>query len=135
MPEPWLLLPSDPVLCWIVPPVPALPLPVTVKPPADPVVSRMMPFDELFAPEPDEMLRKVRPAAPIFVLVTLSAVPEVVESVLTIDVLFCVAVTVPPPVAMKQSLAPVLALMPAVKAIVALVLLVSWMPVPVSPIA
>src|SRR5437762_14312492 len=74
---------------------------------SDLVVLRMMPFDVLFAPEPDEMLRNVRPAAPMVVLATLRAVPAVVESVLTIVELFCVAVTVPPPVAVKESFAPV----------------------------
>src|SRR5947209_3393385 len=129
MPEPCVVLPSAPVLCWMVPPVPALPLPVTVRPAVEPVVLRMMPFDVLFAPEPDEMLRNVRPAAPMVVFETLRAVPAVVESVLTIEVLFCVAVTVPPPVAVKESFEPVERLRPPVKAMVAPVLFVSVIPV------
>ena len=51
-----------------------------------------------------EMLWKVRPLAPIVVLATLSAVPVVVVRVLPAPV----TVTVPPPVAVKAALAPVL---------------------------
>src|SRR5947209_5611979 len=114
----------------MVPPVPAPPLPVTVRPPLVPVVLRMMPFDELFAPDPDEMLRNVSPAAPMVVFETLSAVPAVVESVLTIEELFCVAVTVPPPVAVKESFAPVVRLRPLVKLMIAVLLLFRKTPVP-----
>ena len=63
------------------------------------------------------MLRKVRPLAPIVVLATLSAVPVVVVRVFTIEVLFWVALTVPPPVAVNAALAPVLRLMPPLKLI------------------
>src|SRR4051794_20207703 len=71
------------------------PLAVTVRPPRAPVVSRMMPFAD---PLPfDVMLRKVRPLAPIVVLLTLSAVAVVVARVLAV----LVDVTVPPPEALK----------------------------------
>ena len=50
------------------------------------------------------MLRNVSPLAPMVVLATFSAVPVVVVMVLTMVVLFCVAVTVPPPVAVKAGL-------------------------------
>src|SRR5438270_8035037 len=48
MPDPCVVLPSAPVLCWIVPPDAAEPLPVTVRPPLVPVLLRMMPSDVLF---------------------------------------------------------------------------------------
>src|SRR5438874_1227861 len=67
---------------------------------------------------------------PMVVLATLRAVPAVVESVLTIEVLFCVAVTVPPPVAVKESFAPVVRLRPPVKLMVAVLLLFRKTPVP-----
>ena len=102
------------------------PLPVTVNPPLAPVLLRTIPFDPPLA----EMLRNVRPAAPIVVLETLSAVPVVVVRELTIDVLFCVAVTVPPPVAAKAALVPVERRRPPVKAIVPLSLLSRLTPVP-----
>src|ERR1043165_4663917 len=84
---------SAPVLLEIVPPehpeVSALvqvpPFPVIVNPAVAPVVSRMIPFDPLTV---EDMLLKVKPLAPIVVLATLSAVPVVVVSVLTIEVLF-----------------------------------------------
>ena len=97
-------LASAPVMFWIVPPLPSLATepaaPVTVKPPDAPVLFRKMPFEPPF----EEMLRNVRPLAPMVVLATLSAVPVVVVSVFTIEVLFCVALTVPPPVALKAVL-------------------------------
>lgn len=71
-----------PVEFWIAPPVQLAvevqepPLPETVRLPLAPVVFSTIP---LLAPF-DEMLRKVRPLAPMVVLVTLSAVP-VVESI------------------------------------------------------
>ena len=74
------------------------------------------------------MLRKVKPLAPMVVLVTLSAVPVVVVSVLTIEVLFCVALTVPPPVAVNAALTVVLKLRPPVKLMIEPVLLSSEMP-------
>ena len=49
------------------------------------------------------MLRNFSPLAPMVVLATFSAVPVVDEIVLTIEVLFCVALTVPPPVALKPT--------------------------------
>src|SRR5438105_1154598 len=119
----------------MVPPDPAEPVPVTVSPPSVPVLLRIMPLEELLAALPDEILRKVNPAAPMVVLVTFKAVPAVVERVLTMLVLFCVAVTVPPPVAAKESFAPVLRLSPAVKLMALPLLLVSEIPVPVSLIA
>ena len=66
-----------PVECWIVPPVPAAPVPVTVSPPLEPVGVEQIPFAAPF----EEMLWKVRPLAPIVVLATSSAVPVVVVSV------------------------------------------------------
>ena len=75
---------------WIAPPVqvPAdvqlPPFPVIVKPPLVPVVFKIMPLAAPF----DDMLRNVRPLAPIVELVTLSAIPVVVEIVLTVEVLF-----------------------------------------------
>src|SRR4051812_31756782 len=93
----------------------------------------MIPFA---VPEPfDVMLRKVKPLAPIVVLATLSAVPVVVVNVLTMVLLFCVALTVPPPVAVNAALVVVLRASPPVKLIVAPVLLLRRTPVPVSLIA
>src|SRR4029450_6679115 len=119
---------------WIAPPehvgtdvqFPAFP--VTVRPPLAPVVLRTMPFTAPF----DEMLRNANPLAPMVVFATFSAVPVVVVSVLTMLVLFCVALTVPPPVAVNAALAPVLRFNPPVKLIVAPVLPVSETPVSVS---
>ena len=61
------------------------------------------------------MLRNVNPLAPIVVFATFSAVPVVVVMVLTMVVLFCVADTVPPPVAVKAGLVAVLSARPPVK--------------------
>src|SRR3954468_3277516 len=119
-----------PVVFWIVPPEPAPPVPDTVRPPLAPVVFRMIPFVGPLA-VPAEMLRNFRPLAPIVVFATLRAVPVVVVKVLVVSV----AVTVPPPVAVKAGLAPVLAVMAPVKLIVAPVLLVNEMPLPLSLIA
>ena len=80
-----------------------------VKPPLVPVVFRII----LLAAPLDEMLRKVRPLAPMVVLATLSAVAVVDVSVLTMDVLFCVALTMPPPVAVNAAFEPVLRLQTA----------------------
>src|ERR1051325_5077864 len=119
MPVPCVeLLPSAPLLFWMVPPDPAVPLPVMVKAP-EPVVSSVTP---LLVPPLDVMLRNVRPDAPMVVPVTLSALPVVVVSVLTIEVLFCVALTVPPPVAVKASLVAVDRVKPPVQLKVAPVL-------------
>src|SRR3712207_5330738 len=92
MPMPCVALPSEPPLFWMVPPDAAVPLPVMVKGPL-PVVSSVTPL--VAVPPLESMLRNVRPAAPMVVLVTLSDWPVVVASVLTIEVLFCVAVRVP----------------------------------------
>src|SRR2546423_15619197 len=94
---------------WIAPPVqvPAEvqlpPLPDTVKPPLDPVLLRAMPLVGVPALPVTLMLRKVSPLAPMVVLATLSAVPVVEVMVLTMVVLFCVALMVPPPVALKPT--------------------------------
>jgi hypothetical protein len=103
------------------------PLPVTVKAPA-PVLLTLIPV----AAPLDEILRKVRPLAPMVVLATFSAVAVAVVRVLTMLVLFWVAVTVPPPVALKAVFVPVLALIPPLKLIVAPLLLVKVIPVSVS---
>src|SRR5204862_3770894 len=80
--------------------------------------------------------RKVRFEAPIVVFSTSSAVPVDVASVLTIVVLFWVALTVPPPVALKAVLLPAVErLRPPVKLIVAPVLVWRLMPRPLSVIA
>ena len=71
----------------------------------------------------DEMLRKLRPLAPIVVLVTFSAVPVVEVIVFVLPVTF----SVPPPVALKPALAAELIAIPPVKVNVVFVL------VPVSP--
>ena len=109
----------------------SVPLPVTVSPPLVPVELSTMPLVAPF----DAMLRKVNPAAPIVVFATFRAVPVVVVMVFTMLVLFCVAVTVPPPVAVKAALAPVFKVSPALKAIVAPVLPVREIPAAVSEIA
>src|SRR5262249_7739830 len=74
------------VLLWMAPPVHVTvevhepPFPDTVKPPDAPVPLRTIPF----VPPLEEMLRKVRPLAPMVVLLTLSAVPVVVLIVLSL---------------------------------------------------
>src|ERR1051325_770349 len=117
---------SAPVLFEIVPPVQVAellqvpPLAETVSAPELPVLSRMMPG---LALDPvAEMLRKVRPDAPMVVFATLSAPPVVEASVLMIEVLFCVALTVPPPVAVKAVPGVGVRLSPPVKLTVAPVL-------------
>src|SRR5262245_30975422 len=106
---------SAPTVFWMRPPVhvgvaevqtPALP--VTVRPAVAPVVFNTIPFAAPLA----EILRNVRPLAPMLVLATFSAVPVVVAIVFTIVVLFCVAVTVPPPVAVNAGLVVVVRLNP-----------------------
>src|SRR6266699_1621074 len=79
----------------------------------------MMALAGPLAAVPAVMLRNVRPAAPMFVVATLRAVPVVVVNVLTIEVLFCVAVTTPPPVAVKALFPTVDKDRPPVKATVA----------------
>src|SRR5215218_4586284 len=125
MPIPAVVLPSAPVLCWIVPPVQSavlgavrvaavpttafgvtappqtpLVLPVTVRPPLAPVLSRLIPIPAVPEAVPAEMLWNVRPLAPIVVFWTFSAVPVVVARVLVAPV----TLTVPPPVAVKAAL-------------------------------
>src|SRR5438445_13560668 len=99
--------------------VQAPPLPVTLSPALVPVLVITMPLDGLVLLPVTLILRNVRPLAPMVVFATLSAVPVVVVSVLTIVVLFCVAVTVPPPVAVKALFAPVDNERPPVNATVA----------------
>jgi hypothetical protein len=111
---------------WIVPPLFAVPDPVTVRPPLEPVLFSTMPLE---APL-EAMLRNVMSLTPIVVFTTLSAIPEVV--VITFPP---VTLIVPPPVALKAPFVPVLSDMPPEKLIVAPVLLVRVMPVPVSVIA
>ena len=127
-----MVLPLAPVLCWIVPPDAGVPVPVTMRPPSEPVVSRLMPTPALSVAVPAVMLWNVRSSAWIVVLATLSAVPVVVVSVLFGAVAPLVSVTamVPPPVALKAVLAPVEALMPPSKRMVAPVLPVRSMPPP-----
>src|SRR3954452_3365669 len=110
----------------MVPPVPAPPVPVTVRPAAVPVLLSTTPFAGPLAAVPAEMLRKVNPLAPMVVPVTLSAVPVVVVSV------FAVAVTVmvPPPAALKAAFAPVERVSVLVKVIVEPVLLDKEIPAP-----
>src|SRR5262245_50250716 len=105
------------------------PLPVTISPPLDPVLLRTMPLVGPLAAVPAEMLRKVGPRAPMFVLVTFRAVPVVVAIVLVEPV----TLTVPPPVALKALLAPVDNVTPPLNVIVPLVLLVSEMPLSTPP--
>src|SRR3954470_1494540 len=100
----------------IVPPDPAEPVPLTVTPPEAPVVLSTIPF----APPLAEILRNFSPEAPIVVFATLRAVPVVVVRVLVVSV----ADTVPPPVALKAVLEPVLSVSVPVKSIVDPVLLV-----------
>src|SRR4051794_29869445 len=125
MPVPCVVLPSAPVLLEMVPPEPAVPLPVTVSPPLEPVVLRMMPFAE---PLPFEvMVRNVRPVPPIVVKATFGAVPFGGVIVLLLPVTAPVPPVVaagPGPVAVNAALAPVLKLNPPVKFIVAPVLFV-----------
>ena len=90
------------LMFWSVPPEALLLLPaspITIRPPLGPVLFRMIPF----APPLAEILRKIRFPAPMDVLTTFSAVPVVVIRVLVAFV----ALTMPPPVALKAGLAPV----------------------------
>ena len=75
-----------PVLCWIVPPDPALPDPRTDRPPLEPVLLSTMPLAGPDAPVPAEMLLNFRPLAPMVVFATLSAVAVVVVRVLVVSV-------------------------------------------------
>src|SRR5229473_164033 len=102
MPMPVVVLPFDPLLFAIVPPVlfpptdVSDPSPTTVNPPVAPVLLRIMPLP---VAAPELMLWKVTPLAPIVVLVSCSAMPAVALSVLIVVLLSCVALTVPPVVA------------------------------------
>ncbi len=118
------LVASAPVLPLITPPEFVVPLPVMVKFPL-PVPLREMPLP---APAPELMLRNVTPLPPIVVPEMFNPLPDVVVMVLTIVVLFCVMFTVPPPVAVKAALAPVLRLRAPVKLIVAPVFEARLMP-------
>ena len=120
------------VAFWIVPPLPAAPVPVTVNAPL-PVVFRLIPLTGPLA----EMLRNVSPLAPMVVLATLSAVPVVVVSVFTnapaagLHGFSSHTLTVPPPVAVKAALAPVFSVIPPLNVNVdAALLLVSATPAP-----
>src|SRR5262249_60215973 len=118
------------VCFWTVPaglsrPTDELALPLTVRPPLEPVVLRTIPFAAPFA----AMLLKLRPLAPIVVFATLSAVPVVVASVLADPV----TLTVPPPVAVNAGLAPVESETPPVRLIVAPVFEGRVMPLPLPP--
>src|SRR5829696_1630877 len=114
--------PSAPTMFLIVPPVPAEPLPDTVRLPLEPVVLSTIPL----APPLAVMLRNFNPPAPIVVLATLRAVPVVVVSVLAVSV----AVTVPPPVAAKAGFVPVLRVKVALNPIVEPALLLNDTPLP-----
>src|SRR5262245_21373587 len=97
MPMPAVVEALAPVLCWIVPPVPAAPSPLTTRLPfaaAVPVLSSELPTPLVPAAVPAVMLRKVRPPAPIVVLATLSAVPDPLLMVL--GLVPVVTVIVPP---------------------------------------
>src|SRR5215469_11864218 len=106
---------------WIVPPDPAKPVPVTVRPPEVPVLDRLIPG---LAPL-DETAWKFSPPVPIVVPDTLTAVAVVVVAVLPDPV----AVTVPPPVAENAVFPPVLRVSVPPKLIVAPVLPLSEIPV------
>ena len=126
MPIPAVVLPSAPVLCWIVPPLPAEPVPLTISEPVAPVVSRLIPTPAVPAPVPALMLWNLRSATPMVVLATLSAVPDVVVMVLVV----AVDDTVPPPVALKPVFAAVERVNTPVKLIVDPVLVVRSTPLP-----
>ena len=61
---------ASPVVLWIVPPDPAMPVPATIRPPEAPVLLRMIPLDGPEAPVPAKMLLNVRYEGPIVVLAT-----------------------------------------------------------------
>src|SRR2546423_14245722 len=91
------------------PPVPAEPVPVTVRPPLEPVLISTIPWLPPFA----VIDWKFRPLEPIVVFSTSRAVPVDVARVLAEPVTF----TVPPPVATKALLVPVDAVAPPVRLI------------------
>src|SRR5262245_37394327 len=133
----WVSAIPAPVVFWMVPPVqvaavesqvPALP--VTVRPAVAPVLFRIMPLAAPLA----EMLWNLSPFAPMEVLATFSAVAVVVVSAFTTaepepQGFLSQTSTVPPPVASKAELAPVLTFMPPWNRIVAPVLLERLTPV------
>jgi hypothetical protein len=102
----------------IVPPDAAEPVPVTVRPPLPPVPINTIPFAPPFA----AILRKFRPE------------PKRCAGRRRERVRRAGDVDVPPPVAVKALLAPVLAVTPPVRLIVAPVFELRLMPVPVSTI-
>ena len=110
----------------MVPPLPGVPVPVTVRPPLALVLSRMMPTPAVPEAVPAVMLWKVRPLAPMVVLATFKAVAVVVVRVLFAPVTF----TTPPPVAAKAALAPVLTVRPPVKLLMEPALAARVTPVP-----
>src|SRR5215471_7277764 len=119
---------------WIVPPLSAAPVPVTVRLPA-PVALSAIPLAAPF----DEMVRNVSPLVPIVVLATFSAVPVVVVSVLATAVpvmhgFSSQTLTVPPLVALNAVFAPVDRTRPPEKVIVPLSLLSRLTPVPVPAV-
>src|SRR5262245_14468410 len=133
-----LMPPVADVLLLIVPPEPAVdPMPVTVSPLVLPVVVSTIPE---FAPAVvDVMLRNVRPVPPMVVLATFNAVPVVVAIVLTSGPVAAAAhgfssqtSTVPPLVAVKAALAPVVNDNPPRNTIDVPSLLSRKIPVPVS---
>src|SRR5437588_4893272 len=113
---------SVPSGCTVIEP-PQLPaeLPLTLRPPLDPVALKLMPLTAPLA----EMLRNSRLLLPIVVLVTVSAVPVVVVRVLTnapvapgLQGFSSQTLTVPPPVALNAGFPPVLSDSPPLKVIV-----------------
>src|SRR6185295_19193981 len=104
----------------MVPPLSALAVHVTVRPPDEPVLLSKIPLAGLplaapasqleppVLPLPAEMHWKLSPLAPIVVAVTVRAVPLVVFSVLPKPV----TLAVPPPVAVKAGFVPVLIVRP-----------------------
>src|SRR5262249_3427870 len=119
---------------WIDPPVQVgaatvqvPPLPVTVRPPLEPVVSSLMP---LAAPL-DDIDWKVKFELPIVVFATLSAVPVVVASVLAGGW----ALRVRARVGVRGGLVPVERVTPPLRLMVAPVSLVRLMPCPVPPVS
>src|SRR6185295_2229190 len=134
-----------PVAFWIVPPVPAPPVPVTIRPPAAPVLLSKIPFTGPLATVPAEIFWNSSLFAPIVVFATFSAVPVVVVIVLTLAPVDAglqgfssQTSTVPPlvasgpgPVAVKAGFPPVDSARPPEKRIVAPVLMVREMPPPV----
>src|SRR6187551_3600832 len=134
MPVPSVAEPFAPDLLAIVPPLAALPVPFTFRPPFAPVVLRMMP---LLLPPLDEMLWNSRLLLPMVVLLTFSAVAVVVVILLTfapvapgLQGFSSQTSTVPPPVAAKAGLGPVESTRPPEKRMVAPVLVVSDTPLP-----